>query len=84
MQPLTALPSFPYCTYLRLEFGWERHSDDFERWKAPPTSIGPAPPTTIHLAGESRRRELQECLDREHDIWRKKLVVADTAFHTHR
>ena len=68
----------------RLEFSWDKRGEDFERWKAPPTFLGPAPPTTIHLAGESRRRELQQWLDREHLKWCDRLVVKDTIFHTHR
>ena len=68
----------------RLEFSWERREDDFERWKAPPISIGPAPPTTIHLAGESRLRELRDWTDEEHKRWTERLVVKDTMFHTHR
>ena len=68
----------------RLEFSWERRGEDFERWKAPPISIGPAPPTTIHLAGESRRRELQDWTNEEHKKWTERLVVKDTMFHTYR
>ena len=73
-----------FPAFYRLEFSWERRGDDFERWKAPPISIGPAPPTTIHLAGESRLRELRDWTDEEHKRWTERLVVKDTMFHTHR
>jgi len=39
---------------------------------------------TIHLAGESRARELQETLDQEQRDWRSKLVGDNPRFQPHR
>ena len=67
-----------------MHFDWKNRSSDFERWRKPPESFGPTPPTTIHLAGESRASELKESLDRERQDWASKLVVKNTRFQPHR
>ena len=69
---------------LRLHFGWERRSEDFERYNPPPLTFGTPPPITIHLAGESRAQELRETVEKEEEIWRSKVIVKETQFHVHR
>ena len=38
-------------------------------------------PVTIHLAGDSRQRELEEQEEKEQRVWQDRLVVDDTSFH---
>ncbi len=71
------------CVY-RVQFNWESRNKDFERWRRPPPVLGPPLPLTIHLAGESSTRELQERLDLEQTEWNNKLVVSNPRFQPYR
>ena len=64
----------------RMHFSWEEREKDFERYRLPPLCFGPTPPVTIHLAGESRAKELGDFAQREQESWQSKLVVDDTNF----
>ena len=70
-----------YCTYVcvqRMEFSWSDKSKDFERYERPALDFGVKQPVTIHLAGESRKNELDQYTSLEETKWRETLVVDDT------
>ena len=56
---------------------WEERRQDFERYTKPPVDFGVTHPATIHHAGDSRKRELDEFLTEEQAKWEEKLVVDD-------
>ena len=62
----------------RLAFSWEERRLDFERYTKPPVDFGVTHPATIHCAGDSRKRELDEYLTEEQAQWEERLVVDDT------
>ena len=64
----------------RMQFSWDEREKDFERYRPPPPCFSPTPPITIHLAGESRAKELADFNQREHEMWQAKLVVENTNF----
>ena len=70
----------------RIIFKWIDRDLDFDTWKrsAPASSQMAAPPATIHAAGETLRAEQEEYQRAEFEKWKKKLVVDDTQFHSHR
>jgi len=70
----------------RIIFKWIDRDLDFDTWKrtAPASSLMVAPPATIHTAGESLRVEQEEYQRAEFEKWKKRLVVDDTQFHSHR
>ena len=66
-------------TYLfRVHFPWDERKQNFESYTRPPVDFGVHHPMTIHLAGDSRKKELGEFLDEEKETWSAKLVVSDT------
>lgn len=52
-----------------------------ERYQPPPVDFGVTHPATIHLAGESRKKELGDYEAQLNKSWQSKLVVMDTKFH---
>ena len=52
-----------------------------ERYRQPPVDFGVTYPATIHLAGETRKKELEECNTQQKKCWQSKVVVDDTRFH---
>ena len=61
----------------------KRHGD-FDLYTRAPVHVGPAPPVTIHLAGDERKREVREIARREEEAWQSKVVVDDVRFRVHR
>lgn len=70
----------------RITFKWIDRDLDFDTWKKTASSSKQmtAPPVTIHAAGETLRAEQEEYQRAEFEKWKKKLVVDDTRFYTHR
>jgi hypothetical protein len=68
-------------TVERLQFPWDEKEKDFELHRKPPLDFGVSYPPTIHLAGDSRKKELGDFLDKEEEKWTQSLVVSDTRFH---
>ena len=62
----------------RLELSWDERRQDFERYTKPPVDFGATQPATIHRAGDSRKKELDEFLAEEQTKWEEKVVVNDT------
>ena len=69
------------CIMCREKIPWKYRDTDFERYQQPPVDFGVQHPATIHLAGESRKRELEEYEAKLHKSWQSRLVVTDTRFH---
>lgn len=67
-----------------MHLDWKNRKLDFEKWKKPPENFGPSLPITIHLAGESREKELRDSLERDQQEWKSKLVVDNPTFQHHR
>lgn len=66
-------------------FSWEKRDEDFELHKKSPLDFGSSPPITIHLAGEQRKKEIDQFKQKECEKWHSKLVVVDqSAIKTHR
>ena len=62
----------------RVEVPWSEREQDFERYTKPPVDFGVTHPATIHHAGDSRKKELNEFLTEEQMKWEERLVVDDT------
>ena len=67
-----------------MEFSWQRRDEDFELYRKPPTDFGSSPPATIHLAGEQRKKEINQFKQKECEKWNSKLVVDQSSMATHR
>lgn len=64
-----------------MQYSWNERASDFERYKSPPIDFGVHPPVTIHLAGDSRQKELKSYDHEDQKKWRTKIVVNDTQFY---
>ena len=75
------LKHYYYYSFLffRMEFSWDEREADFERYRRPPC-ISPIPPSSIHLAGQSRANELAEFTQKERETWQSKMVVDNPSF----
>eukprot|EP00731_Ephydatia_muelleri_P003298 Em0001g3298a len=57
---------------------------DFDLYTRAPAHFGPAPPVSIHLAGDRRKEELGEKEREEEERWRARVVVDHLDFRVHR
>lgn len=67
-----------------MQFSWQERDKDFELYKKAQLDFGSSPPVTIHLAGEQRKKEIEQFKQNELEKWHSKLVVEKTDMTTHR
>lgn len=70
--------------FSRMQFSWQKRDEDFELYKKPPLDFGSSPPVTIHLAGEQRKKEIDQFKQKECENWHSKVVVDQTEMTIHR
>ena len=67
-----------------MEFSWGKRDEDFELYRKAPLDFGSSPPVSIHLAGEQRKKEIDQFKQKEHEKWHSKVVVDQSSMTTHR
>lgn len=67
-----------------MHYSWKNRAFDFERYASPPLCFGANYPVTIHLAGESLEKEMNDKKSEDQKQWESKVIVKDKRFYTFR
>ncbi|XP_062843232.1 uncharacterized protein cfap92 isoform X2 [Trichomycterus rosablanca] len=58
----------------RSTWSWSQRQEDFELYKKPPAVLGPSPPVSIHLAGETLHQEQLQAAREQYVRWLRKIL----------